>query len=392
MRPKILLVTTVQWPSAARLAGAFSHLGARVEAIFPKQHPLRQCRYLDRAYRYKPLSGSASIARAISASKPDRVIPCDDRALALLLRLKEFGPLLERSMGPLAGYETMTARAPSIAAARREGITAPLTLAVPDRDFLPLALAEIGFPCVMKADGSWGGGGVKFVTNFAEAERAFASLQGPPSRLRSVIRSVLRHDSHFLLEARHPAKAHVSVQALVEGKPATSVFAARDGKVLAALHMDVLSWSGETGPASLLARIDNPAMDLAAERLAARFGLNGLIGLDFMRDKDGVPHLIEINPRATQICHLTFAGIDLPAALLDASPRDPIATGPQVALFPQLLSAGALPKGVYRDIPWDDPGVLRLSAGEALLEAEELGIIAEFARSGGGAPILRKSV
>jgi len=390
MRTKILLVTTVQWPSAARLAGAFANLGARVEAVFPRRHVLSACRYLDRAYRYRALDGSASIAEAITAAKPDRIIPCDDRALLLLLPLKQFAPLLERSLGPLDGYEVLTARAPSIAVAREEGITAPLTLAVADREALPRALAEAGLPCVMKADGSWGGGGVKFVCSQADAERAFAELEGPPSRLRSMVRAVLRSDLHFLAEARHPARAQVNVQALITGKPATTVFAAHEGRVLAAMHMDVVSWAGDTGPASLMSRIDCPAMDEAAAKLAARFRLNGLHGLDFMRDKDGVPHLIEINPRATQICHLPLSA-DLPAALLGLLPREPVTMGRKIALFPQLLSAGELPRETYRDIPWDDPGVLRAAAGDHLPEAEGLETIAEFARPGGGPPILRKS-
>lgn len=390
MRTKILLVTTVQWPSAARLAGAFANLGAQVEAVFPRGHVLSACRYLDRGYRYRALEGAASITETIAAAKPDHIIPCDDRALLLLLQLKQFAPLLERSLGPLEGYEILTARAPSIAAAREDGIAAPLTLAIPNQEALPRVLAEVGLPCVIKADGSWGGGGVKFVCTQADAERAFAELEGPPSRLRSLYRMMRRKDLHFFAQAKNPERAAVCAQALITGKPATTVFAAEEGRVLAAMHMDVLSWAGETGPASLMSRIECPAMDEAAAKIAARFRLNGLHGLDFMRDKDGVPYLIEVNPRATQICHLPLSA-DLPAALLGLLPRDPVTMSRRIALFPQLLSAGELAREVYRDIPWDDPGVLRAAAGDHLPEALGLEHIAEFVRPGEGPPILRKS-
>lgn len=388
MKQKILLVTTVTWPSAARLAGAFVTLGAEVEAVFPRRHVLRLSRYLKHGYAYRPLHPLRSISAAVRRAEPDQIIPCDDRALNLLLQLDEFQPLLERSLGSLASYPVLTGRVASLAAARAEGITAPSTVAVDDSYTLDAALAEVGLPCVMKADGSWGGDGVKFVCTHRDAVRALRCLKGPPSRLRSLVRAVLRQDLHFLEQARHPAPSAVCVQALISGKPATSVFAARNGEVLAALHMDVVRWAGEAGPASKMVRVDDPAMDEAARKIAARFHLSGLQGLDFMRDKNGVPHLIEINPRATQICHLAL-GPDLPAALLGKPARPPVTDSRQVALFPQLLAAGEPEPSVYQDIPWDDPAVLRAVSGDLLPEAEVLEVIPEFARSHRTAPILR---
>ena len=121
-------------------------------------------------------------------------------------------------------------------------------------------------------------------------------------------------------------------------------------------------------------------MDAAAAKIAAHFGLNGLHGLDFVRDGDGVPHLIEVNPRATQICHLPLDG-DLPAALLGVPARPAATDLQQIALFPQVLAAGEVGRQVYRDIPWDDPKLLRAQCGEALPEAAGLEAIAEFSRA-----------
>jgi hypothetical protein len=379
MKKKVLLVTTVPYSSAARLAGAFSALGATVEAVFPREAPIAVSRYLDRAYCYRPLASEESLADALRAAQPDFVIPCDDRAVALLAGLLAFAPQLERCLGPLAAYRVVMARAPSMAAAREEGIIAPLTCAVDSLAALPDALHEVGLPCVMKTDFSWGGAGVKFVCSADEARRAFVKLQGPPSRLRSLVRAVKRKDLHFLDAARNPVKATVNLQAFVAGKPATSVFAAEDGKVLAAQHMDVVTWQGDAGPATVMARVADPVMDDAVAKIAARFRLSGLHGLDFVRDAAGLPHLIEVNPRATQICHLPLDA-DLPAALLGVPARLPVTDRKQIALFPQLLSVDALPPQVFRDIPWDDPKVLRFQSGEALPEAAELEAIAEFDR------------
>ncbi len=354
-------------------------LGAAVEAVFPRRAPIGVSRYLDHAHRYRALAPEASLTKAIRAAKPSFVIPCDDRAVALLLGLDEFAPLVERSLGPRNANRLLLTRAPAIAAAREQGITAPLTVAVENLDALSDALHQVGLPCVMKSDFSWGGSGVRFVCSTAEAERAFRALQGPPWRMRSLLRVVRRQDLHFLAAARHPVKATVNLQALIAGKPATTVFAACDGKVLAAQHMDVVTWQGDTGPASIMRRVQDLAMAAAAEKIAARFKLNGLHGLDFVRDGEGVPHLIEVNPRATQICHLPLDG-DLPAALLGVPARPAATDLRQIALFPQLLAAEVVDRGVYRDIPWDDPKLLRAQCGVALPEAAGLEAIAEFSR------------
>ncbi len=110
----------------------------------------------------------------------------------------------------------------------------------------------------------------------------------------------------------------------------------------------------------------------AIRRVAERFGLSGLHGLDFVRDDAmaGRPHLIEINPRATQASPLALGpGHDLAAALAGCvSPSvqgaRPLATAnPVIALFPQEwrrnFRQSAWLHSAYLDVPWDDPAVLR---------------------------------
>ena len=321
MTERILLATTVKWPSAAYLAGAFAALGCSVEAVFPRGHALGVSRHVGRAHTYYPLRPHSSFAAAIAAAKPDLIVPCDDRAVSHLLSIEAQAP----------------------------------------------ALKSVGLPAVLKADGSWGGDGVAVVRTHEEASRAFRKLAGPPSRLRSLSRAVLRKDAHFLQEALVPKTAPVQVQRFIRGKPATSAFACRDGEVLAAIHMDVVQSRGATGPAMLIERTDCNKMDEAARRIARRFGLSGLHGLDFVRDDDGVPHLIEINPRATQICHLALgAGHDLPSALLSRPPRLTATDSPLIALFPQAWSTGRLSPdalAAYHDVPWDDPEVVSAAIG-----------------------------
>lgn len=376
MAQKILLATTLNWPSATRLAGAFASLGCRVEAVFAPGHVLQRSRYLSGAYLYRPLHPLASFAEALAGAKPDLVIPCDDRAVSYLLALRqtrgnaETEALLARSLGRIELYPILLARSPAIAAASAEGIDAPATVAVSTESELLQALDSSGFPVVLKADASWGGDNVAIVRTPEEARRAFRKLRGPPSRLRSVVRSVLRKDAHFLHAAWAPKAAIVNLQHFVAGKPATSAMVCRDGDVLAALHLDVVDWRGATGPACLVKRVNCPVMDEAARRIARRFALSGLHGLDFVRDDRGVAHLIEVNPRATQVCHLVLgAGNDLAAALVGEKPRPVTTDVSTVALFPQAWDnhpEGPSLSGVFADIPWDDPDVLQALSGDGL--------------------------
>src|SRR4029077_18781099 len=98
--------------------------------------------------------------------------------------------------------------------------------------------------------------------------------------------------------------------------------------------------------------------------------VSGLWGVDFVLEAlTGVAYLIEVNPRATPICHLPLAaGRNLPAALhaqLDgASPAAPLATIDHdvIAMFPgewQRDSTRAFLHSHYHDIPWDDPALIR---------------------------------
>ncbi|HEY4940798.1 MAG TPA: ATP-grasp domain-containing protein [Rhizomicrobium sp.] len=382
MGPRILLVTTMNWPSSARLAGAFAGVGAHVEALFPPGHVKGKSRFVHGRHHYSALFPQASLVSAIARAAPDLIVPCDDRALALLRAQQAQAPrsapaeLIARSLGNTQSYRTLIARSDFIAAARAAGIVAPQTVPVANEQVLEAELSRLGYPAVLKSDGSWGGEGVAIVRNFEAALKAFRKFSLASSRARNLARTVSRRDAHFLRDAISPPHVAISLQRFVAGAPATTAFACWKGRVLATIHMDVLESLGSTGPASVMRRTDCPQMEKAAVLLAERFGLSGLHGLDFVRDGAGQPHLIEINPRATQASAFALGpGHDLAAALAGcvspcAGGARPAATkNPVIALFPQEWRRN--PKSdwlhtAYQDVPWDDPAVLRacLEPGE----------------------------
>ncbi|HEY1630055.1 MAG TPA: ATP-grasp domain-containing protein [Rhizomicrobium sp.] len=347
-------MTSVRWASAARLAGAFAQSGCQVDALFPEGHALAKSRYPEKRFAYRPLQPLKALADAVAKSKPDLVIPCDDRAAAQLRRLNGESDLLASRSG-------------FVTAAREAGIAAPETVSIPDEATFDFALRLIGLPAVLKADGSWGGDGVAVVHTIAEAKAAWQRLSARPSLFRRVLRAIRRGDPHHLT-AVTPS---LCLQRFIPGRPATTSFACWRGEVVAANHFDVLVTNGASGPASVVRRLDDPAMQDAAERLAHRFDLSGLHGLDYVRDEHGKPHLIEINPRATQTSHLSFGpGHDLCAALAQRlGAEDPgrrAVAGDAVALFPQERTRDRNSpwlRAAHHDVPWDDPRVLDACLG-----------------------------
>jgi hypothetical protein len=136
------------------------------------------------------------------------------------------------------------------------------------------------------------------------------------------------------------------------------------------VSVEVMASQGATGAAFLVRVIENDEMTKAAHLLARRLQLNGFFGLDFQVDRQtGWPHLIEMNPRCTQLGHLPLpGGTDLAGALCAKLGGKACATnlasieGRVIAFFPQADhwdSKSSLPNEVYNDIPQGQPELVR---------------------------------
>jgi hypothetical protein len=149
------------------------------------------------------------------------------------------------------------------------------------------------------------------------------------------------------------------------------MFACKQGEVLSLVSVLVVAAEGPTGAATVIRRVKDEQMAQAAELLARRLQLSGFYGLDYMiNDTTGVPHLIEMNPRCTQLGHLEFPDQGSLAGVFSAAlrneprpqPVNPIKTD-TIALFPQALASGETCKryidSSYHDVPWDEPQLVR---------------------------------
>jgi len=377
VKPTSLIATTKNWVPLARLAVALANAGFKVEALCPRRHALEQTRAVCRTHAYRGLAPLRSLVRSIAAAKPDLIVPGDDLATRHLHELyrqrdwyagdaADLGPLIERSLGLPAGYPIIDARAAFIELAREEGIRVPRTEIVKTAEDLKNWVERVGLPIVLKANGSSGGEGVRVACTVEDAQRALRKLHAPPLLARALKRAVVDYDRTLIWPCLLRDRSTVNAQAFVAGHEATSTIACWKGKVLASLHFEVLRKCTDAGHATVVRWIENDEMSTAIEKIVRRLGLSGLCGFDFMLEAStGHAYLIEINPRTTQVGHITLgAGRDLPAALYGAilghpaRVAAPLTENDTIALFPhewardpqsEFLRTG------FHDVPWDAP-------------------------------------
>jgi biotin carboxylase len=383
VKPTVLVVTTVRWFPTARLAVALANAGFTVDAVCPSRHPLGKTHALRRVYGYHGLSPLESLRRAIASAKPDLIVPGDDLATQHLHLLDEqeestaragsdLRLLIERSLGAPENFRTLYARTKFMKLAEQEGIRVPQTQVISDLSDLRGWITHAGLPTILKADGSSGGTGVRVVRNAEEAERALRDLQAPPLIARAAKRALLDQDVTLVWPSLLRRRSIVNAQTFIAGREATSAVACWNGEVLASLHFEVVNKVGSAGHATVLRLLENREMSAAAEKMARRLKLSGMHGFDFMLEaQTGNAYLIEINPRSTQVGHLTLGlGRDIPAALFAAVSGQGVRPAPRVtaddtiALFPQEWirdPASPFLQSAYHDVPWDRPELIRAS-------------------------------
>jgi len=381
VKPTVLLATTTRGFSPARLAMTLASSGCAVDALCPPRHPIRKTRAVGRTHSYHGLIPLMSFRRAVVATRPDIIIPCDDVATLhlhdLYYRAQRSGKagetvcaLMERSLGSPASFPLVYARTAFIEMAREEGIRVPLTEVVKHPSDLKNCISRLGLPVVLKADGTSGGDGVRVVHNLIEAENGLQALAAPPLLARALKRALIDQDMTLVWPSLLRHRYIVNAQAWVAGREATSAVACWNGEVLASVQFEVLNKQDAGGPSTVLRRIDNAEMSAAALKMVKRLALSGLHGFDFMLEADtDSAYLIEINPRATQVGHLTLGpGHDIPAAITAAVSRTDIRAATKVTqndtivLFPQeWIRNPESPyiRSGYHDVPWGEPEFVR---------------------------------
>jgi len=369
----VLLVSSIRWPLTAKLALAFLRHGCNVEAVCPPDHPFSFVSGISKFYPYRGLDSLQSLYEAITQAKPDFVVPCDDGVVWQLHELHrnkpELRPLIERSLGAASGYETVDCRAKLMQIAKELQIRVPQTKEVEDVKDLRRWFSSPGVSGVLKLDRTCGGKGVRFAHSLPEAERALSAMRQPANIATALGRWLLIHDALAFWKWKNHRQPVFTLQQYIKGRPANTMLACRDGKVLAMVTVEVLYAQSSTGTALVVRMIDNDEIKTCAERIAQRLELSGFHGLDFMiEDETGHAYLIELNPRCTQLGHLqTALQGDLVGVFCDSFCNASSVQGrpiyeETIAFFPEaLFSNPECPflKTSYVDVPWEEPKLVK---------------------------------
>lgn len=384
VKPTLLLVSTNRWLSPVRLAESFADLECAVQAVCTPRNALWVSSAVRGKHRYSSFKPLLSIDAGIEAADPDLVVPCDDLATAHLHALygrdtchgslspARKAALLVRSLGLPASHPIIASRQKFLALAREEGVLVPDSALTPDLNALDQWMLAKGLPLVLKTDWTSGGQGVRIVNTRQQAQRAFRELASP--------RAIGRIAKGILMDGAGPTLARlfrheqppVSAHQFVAGQDANVALACWRGEVLAQIAAMVLKTRSPNGPAAVIRLIENVQMSDAVKKLVRRLGLSGFVGFDFVvEDATGKAFLIEINPRATQTCHLQLhPGSNLCAALCaslsasaTAKKNDGVTPYQTIVLWPQLadrLLPAHVVDNAYFDKPQNDPEVVRL--------------------------------
>lgn len=374
--PRILLATTGQLPSTAKLAMELHDAGADVALLSPNNHPARLLTFLTGRLTYRALAPLASLESALRQLGPEFIIPCDERTIRDLHQLSHVTPylhlrlLIERSVGPAAIYPTVRSRDALLALARREGVRVPPSMPLPDIAALDQWIAAHPAPFVLKADGSWAGFGVRIISDAAAARGAYVQMTRPASGRLAIREMFLEGNSFGVRSWLRRERPAMSVQGYIDGWPANIGIACWQGEVLAATCAESVATESATGPSTVARIIQNDEMLQAARKIVKALCLSGMIGLDFMIEAaTGAAYLIEMNARNTPICSVRLsAGRDLTEALVARLAGRPMRERPPrterdiVVFFPDTWRhdpASQFLRNGYHDVPWEQPELVR---------------------------------
>jgi predicted ATP-grasp superfamily ATP-dependent carboligase len=290
--------------------------GLTVAAVETSNHvPAFTSRWCQRGIVFQADDGTdaylAHLTEFLERTGARVLIPSHDGTIALLRRHR---PQLEQRVRlALADERTLSIavnKERTLALAQRLGLRVPRSLVVRTDSEIPLALAEVGLPAVVKPSESWVWRGPQgawvgpvLVTTPGEAGRAISEVT--------------------------QAGGVALFQQLLSGRREAVSFLYARGQVYARFAQWAKRTMPPLGGASVLRQSIAVPSDLGAqaERLVRELDLEGYSEVEFRRDSAGVPYLMEINPRLSASVEVAVrAGVDFPYLLYQWACGGPIDT------------------------------------------------------------------
>jgi predicted ATP-grasp superfamily ATP-dependent carboligase len=348
--PRRVLLADGAPPAALAAARSLVRAGWRVEAT--------DAGFSDRAPRSSrviafpaPAPGkdpagfaSAVIDRAKAGDRP-AVLPTTDAAiLALLPRRADVEAGADLLLPPSEPLRRALDKGETLAAARTANVSIPETLTA--RAPADLARLSLEPPLVVKPLASrWPGPG-------GAVRGAGPAFARDPARARSLAEGLLAEGAPGVLVQRWVPGTGRGVGLLVRGGKTAAVF----------VHRRLREVHPAGGPSSAaVSEAPDPALVGPAEALLQALGFEGLAMVEFRREGEGVPVLMEVNPRPWGTIGLAVdAGVDFPRLLAEgyAGPPPSYRTGVRRCWFAgDLRRLGAAWKGPPADFPGSFPSV-----------------------------------
>ncbi len=324
---------------------------------------------------YSGVKSLASLEHAVAVSRPDIIVPCDDRAVWQLHELHQLRPdlraLIERSLGEYASFAKVRSRAALMAVAQEAGVRTPETHHIRSEADIRAWFAARPGAAVVKLDGTWGGSGVQVVGSADHAVEVWRRFIAPETRGTSIKRWIIDRDPLAFWPRQSRQQRSASIQQFIPGRPANAMLATWRGELLGLVSVEVLCTQGPTGASTVVRLIRNSDIERAASVLVRKLGLSGFHGLDFILEEGtDAPYLIELNARCTQLGHLILPGQgDLAGLLCAALGVSGRASGTElpidrevIAFFPQALAwnpDSPYMQQCHHDVPWSEPALVR---------------------------------
>src|SRR5262245_49887468 len=208
---RILVIATVDWAQITRLCLALADSGFTVTALAPAYHGLHRMPKIDVGLLGRTrIAALRSISRTIEQFLPHLIIPGDERAIdyvhsLYVLAIRGHGTgacfmaqLIETSLGTPSSFVFARRKRHFVKLSHDEGLLVPATVVVGDLRQMRAVIAGARFPLVLKRDESFGGHGVRIVTNAKEAEQNFIELQQSGGRVMALFQALGRRDASYL--------------------------------------------------------------------------------------------------------------------------------------------------------------------------------------------------
>ncbi|MGH3265527.1 MAG: ATP-grasp domain-containing protein [Trebonia sp.] len=300
-----------------------------------------------------------AIIEFVRDHSPRVVLPTGDITIGVLRyhrkALAELGCVL--ALAAESALDIANDKDRTLTVAERLGIAQPKSWRVGGSDDLAAAVAEFGFPFVLKPTVSWTGG---------TAERLVPIDVVNQDEASEVTKRFLEAGTGVLAQQWVPGR-----------REGVSLFIAGDEVVAACGHVAHRTTPPLGGASAVRESIEVPDDTMhAAVILAKEIGLQGVCEVEFRRDADNRPLLMEINARlAGTIENAVQAGVDFPLMIWCWM------TGQEIAPVTS-YRCGVRTRWLHGDMRWLKQNWQRSGRPDSLSHLQAIyAFVAEFAKS-----------